>query len=114
MSQTSFPALPRKSLDESRVYQRLALSLNLGRTLDSRAETLFEYVFTEMLNNAIDHSKSDKVHVSAELEAGFVTAEIKDYGIGVFASIATKLGYADEHEALLHLVKGKTTTMPEA
>jgi len=105
-------ALPMKNLDEARAYERLASSLNLGRVLDPPAKTLFEYVFTEMLNNAVDHSESVRVKVSAALEPGFVTAEIKDYGIGVFASIAEKLRYADEHEALLHLVKGKTTTMP--
>lgn len=103
-----------EGLDENRVYQRLALSLNLSHALKPDVETLFEYVFTEMLNNAIDHSESRKVRVSAVLEPGSARAEVKDNGIGVFASIAGKLGYPDEHDALLQLVKGKTTTMPEA
>jgi anti-sigma regulatory factor (Ser/Thr protein kinase)/biotin operon repressor len=101
-------------LDENRVYQRLALSLNLAHALKPNAETVFQYVFTEMLNNAIDHSGSKKVRISTALEAGLVRARIEDSGIGVFASIAHKLGYPDEHDALLQLVKGKTTTMPEA
>lgn len=101
-------------LDENRVYQRLALSLNLAPALKPNAETVFHYVFTEMLNNAIEHSGSQKVRISAALEAGLVRARIEDSGIGVFASIARKLGYPDEHDALLQLVKGKTTTMPEA
>lgn len=101
-------------LDENRIYQRLALSLNLAHALKRNAGTVFHYVFTEMLNNAIDHSGSNKVRISATLEAGFVRARVEDNGIGVFASIARKLGYPDEHDALLQLVKGKTTTMPEA
>ena len=103
-----------EGLDENQVFQRLALSQNLLHTLRPNAETVFQYVFTEMLNNAIDHSESRKVRVSAVLEARSVKAEIRDNGIGVFSSIAQKLGFPDEHDALLQLVKGKTTTMPEA
>jgi anti-sigma regulatory factor (Ser/Thr protein kinase)/biotin operon repressor len=101
-------------LDENRVYQRLALGLNLAHALKPKAEVVFRYVFTEMLNNAIDHSGSKKVRISAVLEGGLVRARVEDSGIGIFASIAGKLGYPDEHDALLQLVKGKTTTMPEA
>lgn len=101
-------------LDENRVYQRVELGLNLAHALTPNANTVFQYVFTEMLNNAIDHSGSKKVRISAALQAGLVRASVKDNGIGVFASIAEKLGFRDEHDALLQLVKGKTTTMPEA
>ena len=101
-------------LEEHRMYQRVVLSLNLPTALREEPETIFQYVFTEILNNAIDHSESKKVRISVVLEAGSVTAEIRDSGIGVFASIAEKLNYPDEYDALLQLVKGKTTTMPEA
>lgn len=101
-------------LEEHRIYQRIALSLNLPASLRQEPQTIFHYVFTEILNNAIDHSESEKVRISVLLEAGSISAEIRDSGIGVFASIAQKLGYPDEQDALLQLVKGKTTTMPEA
>ena len=103
-----------EGLDENLIFQRLALSQNLSHALNSDSETIFQYVFTEMLNNAIDHSESGKVRVSAVLEARSVKARISDSGIGVFSSVAQKLGYPDEHDALLQLVKGKTTTMPQA
>ena len=103
-----------EGLDESQVFQRLALSQNLSHSLNPNAETVFQYVFTELLNNAIDHSESRKVRVSAVLDARTVKAAISDNGIGIFSSIAQKLGFPDEHDALLQLVKGKTTTMPEA
>jgi anti-sigma regulatory factor (Ser/Thr protein kinase)/biotin operon repressor len=105
---------PTRGLDEDHVYQRIALSQNLSHALNPVAETVFQYVFTEMLNNAIDHSESGKVRISVSLEPGSVKAAIRDNGIGVFSSIAQKLGFPDEHDALLQLVKGKTTTMPEA
>lgn len=103
-----------EGLDENHVFQRIALSQNLSHSLNPNAEALFQYVFTEILNNAIDHSESRTVRVSAVLEARSVKAEISDNGIGIFSSIVQKLGLPDEHDALLQLVKGKTTTMPEA
>lgn len=101
-------------LDENRVYQRLALSLNLRHELRPEANDVFQYVFTEILNNAIDHSDSANVRISAAAGPMSVTADVGDNGIGIFASIAQKLGLPDEHDALIQLVKGKTTTMPEA
>jgi DNA-binding Lrp family transcriptional regulator len=101
-------------LDENRVYQRAALSLNLTHNLKPGVEVISHYAFTEMLNNAIDHSESGKVRVVAELGSGVLKFEIKDWGIGVFFSLAHKLGYPDEHDAMVQLIKGKTTTMPEA
>jgi DNA-binding Lrp family transcriptional regulator len=101
-------------LDENRVYQRLAFGLNLGRALRPPAADIFQYVFTEILNNAIDHSASRNVRISAAVGPMSVTADVRDNGIGIFASIAGKLRLPDEHDALIQLVKGKTTTMPEA
>jgi len=101
-------------LDESWIYQRAALSLNLALVLKPGVEAIAQYAFTEMLNNAIDHSESEKVKVVAELGPGVLRLEIKDWGIGVFSSLAQKLGYPDEHDAMVQLIKGKTTTLPEA
>ena len=103
-----------EGLDEHRVYQRLALSLNLSHALRPEANDVFQYVFTEILNNAIEHSESRNVRISAAVEPMSITADVGDNGIGIFASIAQKLGFPDEHDALIQLVKGKTTTMPEA
>jgi len=103
-----------EGLDENRVFQRIALGQNLFHSLSPDAAALFQYVFTEILNNAIEHSESGTVRVSAVLEVRSVKAEISDNGIGIFSSIVQKLGLPDEHDALLQLVKGKTTTVPEA
>lgn len=48
------------------------------------------------------------------VETGTVFFEIRDFGIGVFESIAAKLALDDEYAAMVELIKGKTTTMPEA
>lgn len=101
-------------LDESRIYQRLSLSLNLSRWLKTDVESIANYAFTEMLNNVIDHSDSRRTRVRASLGAGKFSFEIKDWGKGVFASIAETYLLDSEQDAMVELVKGKTTTMPEA
>lgn len=100
-------------LDESVVYGDLVITLNLSQ-LPSNVEAIMHYAFTEMLNNVIDHSMSDRCTVEARLDATRVSFTVKDFGIGVFHSIADKLDFANENTALIELVKGKTTTMPQA
>jgi anti-sigma regulatory factor (Ser/Thr protein kinase) len=99
-------------LDESAVYQAFALALNL-RKLRENVESIVHYAFTEMLNNAIDHSNSDRCSVTFEVDPARVRFTVRDFGIGVFHSIADKLDLADEHAAMIELIKGKTTTQPE-
>jgi len=100
-------------LDESGVYEDLATSLNLSR-LPTNVEAIVHYAFTEMLNNAIDHSMTDRCTIEVTVDAAKVSFSVKDGGIGVFRSIAEKFELEDESAAMIELVKGKTTTMPEA
>lgn len=102
-----------EGLDESTVYEKVAVALNLA-TLPDNVEAIAHYAFTEMLNNAIDHSASASCAVDVKVDSAQLLFEIRDKGIGVFHSIADKFGLADEQDALVELVKGKTTTMPEA
>jgi biotin operon repressor/anti-sigma regulatory factor (Ser/Thr protein kinase) len=100
-------------LDESEVYEELALPLGLRRQLRPNVGAIVRYAFTEMLNNAIDHSEADRCKVVFRLDTGTVSFEVRDPGIGLFHSIASKLQLADEQTAMLELLKGKTTTMRE-
>lgn len=109
----SRPLLTR-GLDEGRVWDDLAAGLNLRRVLRPNVETIVRYAFTEMLNNAIEHSESDRCAIRFSLEAGAVAFEVRDPGIGVFHSIVSKLHLPDEETALIELLKGRTTTMREA
>jgi len=105
--------LPIDKLDESDVYEQLSIRLNLP-SLPSNIEAIVQYAFTEMLNNAIDHSMSDRCAIEVSVDASKVFFTVRDQGIGVFHSIAGKFGLPDEHAALIELIKGKTTTMPQA
>lgn len=101
-----------RGLDESAVYDELATTLNL-RTLRSNVEAIFRYAFTEMLNNAIEHSGAERCRLRIRLDAGRASFRVRDRGVGAFESIASKLALPDEHAALVELLKGKTTTMAE-
>lgn len=111
---TASRTLPTRGLEEGRVWDELAVQLNLPRALRPNTEAIVRYAFTEMLNNAIEHSEADRCTIRLDLEAGAVRFLVRDRGIGVFHSIASKLGLADEETALVELLKGKTTTMREA
>jgi anti-sigma regulatory factor (Ser/Thr protein kinase) len=100
-------------LDESAVYENLVIALNLSR-LPSNVEAILHYGFTEILNNAIDHSMSGRCTTEVSLDATKAAFTVRDTGIGVFHSIAEKFGLADEQTAMIELIKGKTTTAPEA
>jgi len=100
-------------LDESEVYTGLATVLNLPGLLPSNVEAIVRYSFTEMLNNSIEHSAAERCRVRVRLEAGWVSFAVRDRGIGVFHSIASRLNLDDEQAALIELLKGKTTTKAE-
>lgn len=107
-------SLLTQGLDEDRVWEDLATHLNLRRLLRPNVEAITRYAFTEMLNNAIEHSEADRCLIRFSLEAGKVSFEVRDPGIGIFHSIASKLRLPDEETALVELMKGRTTTQREA
>ncbi len=71
-----------------------------------------QYGFTEMFNNAVDHSLGHMITARLMLTAAAVKIEILDDGIGIFKKIKDGLHLADEREAILELAKGKVTTDP--
>ena len=100
-------------LEEDKVFQQISLSLNLTRTISPKANDIARYAFTEMLNNAIDHSQSEKCHVEVIVDEFNFQFRIRDYGMGIFFSIYDKYNLPDENSAVGELIKGKTTTMSE-
>lgn len=106
--------LPLRDCDEDRIWSQLAVQLSLDRVLRPNVLAIVRYAFTEMLNNAIDHSQAERCSLRFTLTPSLVGFDIRDAGIGVFHSIASKHRLPDEETALVELLKGKTTTMPEA
>jgi anti-sigma regulatory factor (Ser/Thr protein kinase) len=100
-------------LEEDRVFDEVDLRLNLRKSLSDTVYRIVYYAFTEMLNNAIDHSGADHALIQLALSESKVTFAIRDRGIGAFANLQKNFGLASEFEAIEHLQKGKQTTFPE-
>jgi anti-sigma regulatory factor (Ser/Thr protein kinase) len=100
-------------LEEHVVFNELEARLNARSQAFTSAFRIFQYAFSEMLNNAIEHSRSAECLVEAELGPFDLFFRVKDQGIGIWHSLREKFGIEDEYSALGELTKGKKTTQPE-
>lgn len=80
--------------------------------LSENVRDIWHYGVTEMVNNAIDHSGSEKVHVGVERNAVYTSGWVADDGEGIFLKIQRALELYDPRESILELAKGKLTTDP--
>jgi hypothetical protein len=87
--------------------------LALKKRLNTPAYDSFSYALTEMLNNAIEHSQSEWCQLLVNLNQYNITFVVRDFGIGLYYSLVSKLGLPDEVTALRELVKGKVTTQKD-
>ncbi|WP_298135494.1 DUF4325 domain-containing protein [Acidiferrobacter sp.] len=97
-------------LAEDRVW-REDVAPALGGHPDN-VRDIWHYGFTEMLNNAIDHSEGTSVTVEFAKTAAATKITLIDDGIGIFKKIQAALHLADERHSVLELAKGKLTTDP--
>lgn len=97
-------------LAEHEVWRRVVADLELD--VDNEAGRIMAYSFMEMLNNAIDHSRSETATISLWISPDQWCFEIKDHGIGAFANLEEGLRLGNEFEAVQELSKGKRTTDP--
>jgi anti-sigma regulatory factor (Ser/Thr protein kinase) len=74
---------------------------------------LAHHAFTELLNNAVDHSGGGKVSVSMRQNRTHLHLLMRDDGCGVFDRIRNAFHIDSPQQALLELSKGKLTTQPE-
>lgn len=72
-----------------------------------------EYGFTEMLNNAIDHSKGRHATIGLTMTKKMINMQVVDDGIGIFTKIQKDLNLEHPRVAILELAKGKLTTDPK-
>jgi DNA-binding transcriptional ArsR family regulator len=100
-------------LEEDRVWEKLRAPLLAGAPVSPEAEASIQYAFTEMLNNAIDHSGSPKLEVVIAPTQARICFEVIDHGIGIFEKIRVSLGLDGWAAAVQELSKGKVTTQPE-
>lgn len=81
-------------------------------TLPDNVLDIWHYGFTEMFNNAIDHSNGNEIRVQIRKNAMSSEMLLRDNGVGIFKKIQTSMNLLDERHAILELSKGKLTTDP--
>jgi biotin operon repressor len=73
---------------------------------------IWHYGFTEMFNNAIEHSSGSEIFIRIRKTAANTEMALADNGTGIFKKIQIALNLLDERHAILELAKGKLTTDP--
>ena len=74
---------------------------------------MVQHAFSELLNNAIDHSGGSHVTVSLRQTASHVQLLVSDNGCGLFQNIAQAFAIDSPQLAMLELSKGKLTSQPQ-
>jgi anti-sigma regulatory factor (Ser/Thr protein kinase) len=103
-----------RSLEEHQVFLEIEDKLPRLKELPENVRSIFTFGFSEMLNNAIEHSGSKLISVEVMTRDTFLSFAVNDAGIGVFRNIMKKRNLKSEIEAIQDLLKGKTTTMPKS
>lgn len=81
--------------------------------LPDNVQGIWQFGFTEMFNNALDHSEGTQISVHLRKTAATTEIIISDNGVGIFRKIQKALNLLDERHAVLELAKGKLTTDPD-
>jgi anti-sigma regulatory factor (Ser/Thr protein kinase) len=100
-------------LEEDRVFEELRHRLALNNLVNKNVSSIAYYSFSEMMNNAIEHSGSEKAKIEVEVQNGYFQFKIMDFGIGIFENVKKGFKLEDELHGAEQVFKGKQTTMPE-
>ena len=105
--------LDNKNLKEHEIMDQFLNGFPAFKNASENVQSILRYAFSEMLNNAIEHSRSLNIEVELE-DRKNIRFIINDFGIGVFRNVMKKRNLKSELEAMQDLLKGKTTTEPKA
>jgi len=106
--------MTNKDLAEDKVLHEIKEKSAIFQGIAGNVSSTLDYAFTEMLNNAIEHSTSEKIDVVVMRTATDIRFMVADRGIGIFNNIMKKKRLGTTIEAIQDLLKGKETTAPEA
>ncbi|MCX5715484.1 MAG: DUF4325 domain-containing protein [Candidatus Omnitrophica bacterium] len=106
--------LSNKNLSEDIVLGEIKKNTGIFLAISGNVSHVIDYAFTEMLNNAIEHSRSKTCEVIMVRERDEVYFHVIDKGIGIFNNIRQKKHLNTDMEAIQDLLKGKLSTDPKA
>jgi anti-sigma regulatory factor (Ser/Thr protein kinase) len=101
-------------LAEHLVIIEIEKKLTQIKSLSENIKDIFTFAFSEMLNNAIEHSKSKNIVVSVSFSNDSLEFLVEDFGVGVFRNVMRSKRLHSELEAAQDILKGKTTTIPKS
>ncbi len=97
-------------LEEDKVWRQHIRSLL--QNLPANVLQICQYGFTEIVNNAVDHSEGTKLTILLKRTYRLIDIKVIDNGIGIFFKIQKEFNLDDQLHAILELSKGKLTTDP--
>ncbi len=102
-----------ENLSEDVILDEIEQTSGIFYRLPQNIANAIDYAFTEMLNNAIEHSRSKFIEIFIKRERASIRFDIIDRGVGIFNNIMRKKKLKNELEAIQDLTKGKQTTAPK-
>lgn len=105
--------LQNKDLSEDRVLDEIKKNTGILIGISNNVLNAAYYAFTEMLNNAIEHSRSKVIEITMEKGKKDIKFRVIDRGVGIFNNIRHKKHLHNDMEAIQDLIKGKLSTAPE-
>jgi anti-sigma regulatory factor (Ser/Thr protein kinase) len=104
--------LGNSGLQEDKVFYDIEKRTGIMKALPENVHRILNYAFTEMLNNAIEHSGSETIKVEMERKKTNICFEVRDWGIGIYRNIMEKNSHDRIIDAVNDILKGKQTTEP--
>ena len=80
------------------------------KDLPENVYRIWEYAFSEMINNVVDHSAAEELVLQIEQSYLYTNVFIIDNGVGIFNKIKEHFSLPGIDEAICELFKGKLTT----
>lgn len=109
-----YRVLQNRNLSEDLVLDDIKKTTGIFAAISKNVSDILCYAFTEMLNNAIEHSKSKTIEITIERAKKDINFCVIDKGVGIFNNIKRKKNLNNDMEAIQDLTKGKLSTAPEA
>ncbi|KKS39672.1 hypothetical protein A3H03_02955 [Candidatus Kuenenbacteria bacterium RIFCSPLOWO2_12_FULL_42_13] len=105
--------LMNQNLSEDLILEQIKRESGIFLDIPNNISKIVDYAFTEMLNNAIEHSQSNNIEILIERDEDKIRFDVIDKGIGIFKNIIQKRKLKNNLEAIQELTKGKQTTAPK-
>lgn len=103
-----------KGLSEHDVVKKIKRETGIFVDINDNVRRIIGYALSEMVNNAIEHSRSKEIAIEIKRSKDSILFLVRDWGVGIFNHIMKKKNLNSHLEAIQDLTKGKQTTAPKS